>query len=138
MLFEFIETIILQQTDESKAFDKLEDLLIYHYDYLRKLSKEVPTTSNKFETHLTDMLIPVLMAQAKILWNRNDYKLIEQLFQKNSEFCSTNFQWKLNSAHVLFVQHKFEEALQFYENFIDDQVIAKNRPPKKDFFQKFF
>ena len=48
--------------------------------------------------------IPVLMAQARIYWDREDYSQVEKIFRKSVEFCSEDDTWKLNVAHVLFMQ----------------------------------
>ena len=48
--------------------------------------------------------IPVLMAQARIYWDLADYQQVEKIFRKSVEFCSEHDVWKLNVAHVLFMQ----------------------------------
>lgn len=77
--------------------------------------------------------IPVLMAQAKIYWNMENYAQVEkvcqplparwkgraevcvcvacsllalilQIFRKSVEFCNEHDVWRLNVAHVLFMQ----------------------------------
>ncbi len=47
--------------------------------------------------------IPVLMAQAKIYWDLENYQQVEKIFRKSVEFCSEHDTWKLNVAHVLFM-----------------------------------
>ena len=44
------------------------------------------------------------MAQAKIYWNLGNYTQVEKLFRKSVEFSSEHDAWKLNVAHVLFMQ----------------------------------
>ena len=34
--------------------------------------------------------LPVIMAQAKIQWDRGDYAAVENLFGRSSEFCKEN------------------------------------------------
>jgi tetratricopeptide repeat protein 30 len=47
---------------------------------------------------------------------------VEKLFRKSAEFCSDSDVWKLNVAHVLFMQEgKFKEATGFYE-----PIVRKN------------
>ncbi len=48
--------------------------------------------------------IPVLMSQAKIYWDRENYSKIESLFRTSSEYCADHDTWRLNVAHVFFVQ----------------------------------
>lgn len=44
---------------------------------------------------------------------------VEQIFRKSVEFCSESDIWKLNVAHVLFMQeNKFKDAAGFYEPIV--------------------
>ncbi len=54
--------------------------------------------------YYTCSYIPVLMTQAKIYWDKEDYSQVEATFRKSVEFCSEHDVWKLNVAHVLFMQ----------------------------------
>ena len=85
----------------------------------------------------------MLMAQAKIYWDMDQYAQVEKIFRKSVEFCSESDIWKLNVAHVLFMQvimddcdsrdiltffwtlylqeNKFKEATGFYE-----PIVKKN------------
>uniref|UniRef100_A0A7N5ZR51 Tetratricopeptide repeat protein 30 n=1 Tax=Anabas testudineus TaxID=64144 RepID=A0A7N5ZR51_ANATE len=62
--------------------------------------------------------IVVLMAQAKIYWNRENFQMVEKIFRKSVEFCNEDDTWKLNVAHVLFMQNKYKEAIGFYEPIV--------------------
>ena len=63
--------------------------------------------------------IPVLMHQAKILWDRGDYRELEYLFGRTVDYCSDNDTWKLNVAHVLYMQgDKHPDATRFYEPIV--------------------
>ncbi len=44
------------------------------------------------------------MAQARIYWEMDDYQQVEKVFRKSVEFYSEHDVWKLNVAHVLFMQ----------------------------------
>ena len=73
---------------------------------------------NEYEDTL-EKYIPVLMAQAKIYWNLENYPMVEKLFRKSVEFCNDHHVWKLNVAHVLFMQeNKYKEAIGFYEPIV--------------------
>jgi tetratricopeptide repeat protein 30 len=48
--------------------------------------------------------VPVLMAMARIYWDRENYPAVEKLFRQSAEFCSEHEVWKLNVAHVFFMQ----------------------------------
>ena len=44
---------------------------------------------------------------------------VEKIFRKSVEFCNESDVWKLNVAHVLFMQEtKFKEATGFYEPIV--------------------
>ena len=62
------------------------------------------------------------MAQARIYWDLEMHQQVEKLFRKSVEFCNESDIWKLNVAHVLFMQeNKFKEATGFYE-----PIVRKN------------
>ena len=44
------------------------------------------------------------MAQAKIYWDLEHYAMVEKIFRQSAEFCSEHDLWKLNVAHVFFLQ----------------------------------
>lgn len=51
------------------------------------------------------------MAQARIYWDRENYAQVEKIFRQSAEFCSEHETWKLNVAHVFFMQAtKFKEV----------------------------
>jgi len=59
------------------------------------------------------------MQQAKIYWDLENYPQVEKIFRKSVEFCNEHDVWKLNVAHVLFMQEsKFKEATGFYEPIV--------------------
>lgn len=59
------------------------------------------------------------MAQAKIYWNAQQYDKVEKIFMKSMDYCSINETWKLNLAHVYFVQEKYLEALNYYQEIYE-------------------
>lgn len=99
-------------------------------EQLRKLTKDVQEARqshddeavkrkvNEYDECL-DRYIPVLMQQAKIYWDLENYNQVEKIFRKSVEFCNEHDTWKLNVAHVLFMQEtKFKEAAGFYEPIV--------------------
>ena len=63
--------------------------------------------------------MPVLMHQARILWDRGDYAELEKLFARTSDYCSDVDTWKLNVAHVLYMSDlKYQQAASFYEPIV--------------------
>ena len=82
--FEFLETFILQQTSKEEAYLKFEELANKHIDVLRKKtksiqdarmardSKAINAALQEYDQAL-DKYIPVLMMQAKIYWDLQNY-----------------------------------------------------------------
>lgn len=63
--------------------------------------------------------LPVLMNQAKIYWDRENYVQVEKIFRQSAELCGDADVWRLNVAHTLFMQeNKFREATSFYEPLV--------------------
>jgi tetratricopeptide repeat protein 30 len=84
--------------------------------------EDVKRAVNDYEEAL-ERYIPVLMAQAKIYWDQENYQMVEKIFRKSVEFCNEHDVWKLNVAHVLFMQEtKYKEAIGFYE-----PIVKKHR-----------
>ena len=74
------------------------------------------------------MYLPVLMQQAKIFWDRKNYPQVEKIFRKSVEFLNDNETWKVNVAHVLFMQEgKYSDAKGFYESLI--KTVQARREP---------
>jgi len=48
--------------------------------------------------------VPVMMAMAKIWWDKEDYVQVERIFHRSADLCSGHELWKLNLAHTLFMQ----------------------------------
>jgi len=132
-LYDFMEALITQQTSPDEAYRKFDTIASKHAEQLRKFTKQVQESRNNHDDNAVkksindyeDALaryIPVLMAQAKIYWDLDQYAQVEKIFRKSVEFCSESDIWKLNVAHVLFMQeNKFKEATGFYE-----PIVKKN------------
>ena len=129
-MYEFIDAVITKQTGPSEAFKKLDDMASKHTDTLRKLTKQVQEyrevhdeqavkqAVNEYDEAI-ERYIPVLMQQAKIYWDKENYAAVEKVFRKSVEFCNEHDTWRLNVAHVLFMQdNKFKEATGFYEPIV--------------------
>lgn len=129
-LYELIDAVITKQTAPEEAYRKLDAMASKHIDQLRKLTKQVQESRHNHDelavknavTEYDDCLeryIPILMQQAKIYWERDNYPAVERIFRKSVEFCNEHDHWKLNVAHVLFMQdNKFKEATGFYEPIV--------------------
>jgi len=58
--------------------------------------------------------IPVLMAQARIYWDREHYEMVETIFKQSNEFCSEHDAWKLNFSHVYFMQGNKDSLINIF------------------------
>ena len=116
-LYQLLDALITVQTSPEDAYRKLDEMLISTAEQLRKLNRqrdELKTAgqdsaglvelNEKFDKLLDELYIPVLMAQAKIYYDLENYEKVESIFSKSAEFCSNNDTFKLNVAHVLFMQ----------------------------------
>eukprot|EP01059_Diplonema_ambulator_P006393 TRINITY_DN16110_c0_g1_i1.p1 TRINITY_DN16110_c0_g1~~TRINITY_DN16110_c0_g1_i1.p1 ORF type:complete len:673 (+),score=213.55 TRINITY_DN16110_c0_g1_i1:74-2092(+) len=130
-LYDFLDGLITQQTSPAEAYRKFDLLSSKHVDMLRKLTKQIQDSKQQHDTdgvkkalkeydEALEAYIPVLMAQAKIYWNIENYQYVERVFRQSAEFCSEHEVWKLNVAHVFFMQEtKFTEAIRWYEPVVD-------------------
>uniref|UniRef100_F7FQT4 Tetratricopeptide repeat protein 30 n=2 Tax=Macaca mulatta TaxID=9544 RepID=F7FQT4_MACMU len=129
-LYDFLDAVITCQTAPEEAFIKLDGLAGMLTEVLRKLTIQVQEARhnrddeaikkavNEYDETM-EKYIPVLMAQAKIYWNLENYPMVEKIFRKSVEFCNDHDVWKLNVAHVLFMQeNKYKEAIGFYEPIV--------------------
>lgn len=125
-----MDALITEQTSPEEAYRKFDDLANKHTEALRKATKQVQEARlnhddnavkkavNDYEEAL-DRYVPVLMAQAKIYWDLENYTQVEKIFKKSVEFCNEHDVWKLNVAHTLFMQeNKFKDATRFYEPIV--------------------
>jgi len=132
--FDFLENFILYQTNQQEAFRKFESLASNHIDTLRKKtkaiqdariardSKAINMALQEYDSGL-DQYIPVLMMQAKLYWDKQNYAAVEKVFKQSAEFCSEHETWKLNVAHVFFMQdNRFRDAIRYYEPFVRRQM----------------
>ncbi|XP_063978262.1 intraflagellar transport protein 70A [Diachasmimorpha longicaudata] len=129
-LYDFLDALITQQTAPEEAYRKLDDLANKHCEALRKATKQVQEarlnhdenatkkTVNDFDEVL-ERYVPVLMAQAKIYWDLENYVQVEKIFRMSADFCNDHDVWRLNVAHTLYMQeNKFKEATGFYEPIV--------------------
>ncbi|XP_061906275.1 intraflagellar transport protein 70A [Entelurus aequoreus] len=127
--YEFLDALLTCQTAPEEAFRKFDDMIGKMTEKLRKLAKQLQDAKavrddegqkkalHEYDT-MQEKYIVVLMAQAKIYWNRENFQMVEKIFQKSMEVCNEDDTWKLNVAHVLFMQHKYKEAISFYEPIV--------------------
>jgi tetratricopeptide repeat protein 30 len=106
-LYDFLDATLLKYSAPNEAYKKFDDFGDKHIDVLRKLTKQVQVARsnhdeetvkkvvNEYE-EAVNRYIPILMAQAKIYWDLDNYPMVEKIFTKSVEFCNENDTWKLN------------------------------------------
>merc|ERR1712232_599136 len=127
--YEFLDALILAQSAPEEAYRRFDELSSKHIDALRRGTKNIQDARrqrdqsavkkylNEFDEALAKY-IPVLMGQAKIYWDMEHYSMVEKIFRQSAEFCSEDESWKLNVAHIFFMQEKFKECIRYYEPFV--------------------
>ncbi|KAI8915963.1 hypothetical protein EDD86DRAFT_185328 [Gorgonomyces haynaldii] len=132
-LYDFLDATLMKTSAPEEAYKKFDDLANRHLDVLRKLTKKVQEARSNHDDDLlkrcvndfddeVERYIPILMAQARIYWDMENYAMVEKIFRKSVEFCNEHDTWKLNVAHVLFMQEsKYKEAISFYEPLVKKQ-----------------
>eukprot|EP00796_Vickermania_ingenoplastis_P000908 gene908-535_t len=130
-LYDFLDGLITAQTSPAEAYHKFDILSKKHIEHLRKLTKKIQDAKNTMDKEAVkqairayddaiEEYIPVLMAQANIYWEIENYPVVEKLFRQSAELCSEHEVWKLNVAHVFFMQEvKFREAIRYYEPVVE-------------------
>jgi len=133
-LFEYLDATILTVTSPPEAFRKYDDLANKHTDKLRKLTKQIQDArlardndmikdALKNYDEALEAYIPVLMAMTKIYWDLENYPMAEKIFRQSAEFCSEHDTWKLNVAHVFFMQEtKFRDAIRYYAPIVTRKI----------------
>ncbi|XP_070779656.1 intraflagellar transport protein 70A [Enoplosus armatus] len=128
-MYEFLDALLTCQTAPEEAFRKFDEMNGKLTEQLRKLAKQVQEARLVRDDEvqkkalqdydlMQEKYIVVLMAQAKIYWNRENFQMVEKIFRKSVEVCNEDDTWKLNVAHVLFMQNKYKEAIGFYEPIV--------------------
>jgi tetratricopeptide repeat protein 30 len=132
-LYDFLEAIITAQTSPDEAYRKFDELATKHIDLLRKLTKTIQDAriardgeaikkALKDYDEALESYIPVLMSMARIYWDLEHYQMVEKILMQSIEFCSEHDTWKLNMAHVYFMQeNKFKDAIKYYDPIVQKQ-----------------
>lgn len=129
-LYDYLDACIMVPTSIEEAYRKFDELSAKYIDKLRKFTKQIQDARLardneqikaclKLYDDELERYIPVLMAQARIYWDREHYPMVERLFFQSAEFCSEHDVWKLNVAHVFFMQEtKFKDAIRYYDPIV--------------------
>lgn len=139
-LYDFLDATIVSQDSAADGFVNFDAMANQYIEKLGKLQQKMqdsPLDDEAMKETLTEydealeLYIPVLMAQAKIYWDMDNFNKVETIFRNSVQFCNEHDVWKLNVAHVLFMQAvvakpneqegKYAEAIGFYE-----PIVKKN------------
>ncbi|CAM6014105.1 unnamed protein product [Sphagnum balticum] len=138
-LYDFLDATILMQTSTEEAYVKFNELANRHGEVLLRLTKQIQDTrgSREQDVHKTAVseyeealkrYIPVLMAMAKIWWDKENYIQVERVLHQAADLCSEHDLWKLNVAHNLFMHdNRYKEAVHYYEPIVKkagDRVLS--------------
>lgn len=142
-MLDFLDAVLLYESSKEEAYRKFDQLCKAKADILRRLMQQIDearkTQDEQQQTQLTiefeanvNELIPILMFQAKIFWDLQNYQLVELLLLKYMDYCMDNRTWKLNLAHTYYMQtSKMQDAIQWYEplvlgeqNLLDIEAIV--------------
>jgi len=134
-LYEYLDAAIMVTNNPDEALKKFDSLSKKYMNSSRKLMKifeaakreedkdEIISAGKNLADEL-EMYIPILMTQASIHWNREDFSVVEKLFHQSADLCQENRAWKLNVAHALYMQQgsKFKDCIRYYEPFVKGKV----------------
>jgi tetratricopeptide repeat protein 30 len=133
---DFIQfTRSLSTGDEEETLKQLESMSEDYTKTISSLNGElkkhihngdedtISTISERIE-HKISMLLSIVMARAQIYWKQKDYVAAEQVLQNAPDLCADSDSWKLNMAHVLYVQQglKTKECIPYYQWFVDAET----------------
>lgn len=93
----------------------------------RLTQRDLAHATKEFEESV-NQFVPLLMLQAKALWDKGEYAKTEAFLQHHSELLGENDVFCENMAHSLFLQQgdKFEESIPYYEMLINSHADASN------------
>ena len=72
--------------------------------YCPPLTRSTACHRHVTRPHVLIPRLPSIPPQAKIYWDLEHYAMVEKIFRQSAEFCSEHDLWKLNVAHVFFLQ----------------------------------
>lgn len=135
-LLKLFETLVLSSSQPEEAYRQLDVIGQQHIDEMRKLTKSVMDARNQRDADqiraalrdyddAVDRYMPVLMSQAKLLWDYRNYNGLERLFRSSAEFCVDHRVWKVNIGHTFFMKGQYANAISYYEPLVRAQQEAR-------------
>lgn len=134
-LFSFLDASLLAATSPDDALTQFDGLGKEIAKRIRKASKLVGDAENEGDdvalaaahSQLDDAMrgyLPVLMAMAKIHWEKKDYEAVERVLRQSGDFCSDGKACATNLAHAYFMQGKHREASICYEPLVQGAIAG--------------
>jgi len=134
-LFSFLDASLLAATSPEDALARFNDLGKDIAKRIRKASRLVGEAENEgndvavasAHSQLDDAMkiyLPVLMAMARIHWEKKDYKAVERLLRESADFCHDGKACATNLAHAYYMQGKYLEAVICYEPLVQGAITA--------------
>ena len=132
--YEYLEALIFQSNNPEETGRRLEILGSKQLENLKRITKQIKESKTENDNkglknslkeydECLEKYIPVLMAEANLAWQKEDFSTVEKLFEKTSDYCSVHDTWRLNYAHTFFVQEeKYIEAIQYYERSFEKNI----------------
>ncbi|MCO5574755.1 hypothetical protein L7F22_028545 [Adiantum nelumboides] len=129
-LQDYLNAIIVGQTSIVESYQRLSELAVRYGEAMRRLTKQIQDThiSKDREGHrkallsyenLLENYVPVIMAMAKVFWDKGNYTQVDRIFQQSTDFCLEHPIWRLNVAHNIFMQDDmYDDAVQYYEPIV--------------------
>ncbi|KAK9832763.1 hypothetical protein WJX84_007809 [Apatococcus fuscideae] len=130
-MLQFLDACMLKQRLPDAAFEKFEQLSSKQLEGLHRLIKDLQVARlSRDEIAIRkailaygaalEIFIPVLMAQAHIYWEMEDFSQAEALLDQCSDVCQDHGVWRCNLAHAIFMQDgKTAEATELYAPLVE-------------------
>jgi tetratricopeptide repeat protein 30 len=92
-----------------------------------QVQRDLAHATKEFDTNVKQF-VPLLMLQAKVLWDQREFAKTESFLMHYSEILRGNDIFCENLAHALFVQQgdKLEESISYYERLIHSHTDTTN------------
>ncbi|KAL0234133.1 hypothetical protein PCE1_001171 [Barthelona sp. PCE] len=138
-LSELLSAIVTSETAPEDAVFRLKKQAETKVTALRRQTKtmqdarlESDHEAEKAACHDYDILLegltPLLMSWCKVYWNHKNWEKVEQVLMQHSDFCGEDPTWRLNMAHALFMQDRWQEASVFYLPFFENANAVLDIP----------
>ncbi|KAK2727001.1 intraflagellar transport protein 70B-like [Artemia franciscana] len=138
-LFDFFAAFLMQSSNKEQAYSKMSSLSGRVAENLRKIAGRVQDARRQkdesnvrkgiadYENSL-EQFIPILMAQCRLLWDNENYEGVEKLLRASADLCGDTDTWRLNLAHTLYMENKYNDAAMLYDEFVRkaDRALSMN------------